>query len=67
MKTYTHNVDCLPLMLSKVKLKDRVLLDPGGPVIIKGVLVQQHAMIQNIFSSRTLVLATPGGIHSLLP
>ena len=62
----TYKVDCLPLILSKVRLNDKVLLDPGGPVMIRGVLVQQHAIIQNMFSSKALVLATPLGMCSIL-
>ena len=63
----THDFDSAPLMLDSARLKERVLLDPGAPTMMRGVLVQQHAMMQNRFSSSACVLAMPWGMLRCLP
>ncbi len=47
----THDFDSSPLMLASARLKESVLLEPGAPTMMRGILVQQHAMMQNMFSS----------------
>ena len=53
--------DSLPLRVAAATLKESVLLEPGSPTIISGVLVQQQAIIQNKFSFKAFVFAMPGG------
>ena len=51
----------MPLKAAAARLKESVLLEPGSPIIISGVLVQQQAMMQNRFSFKAVVFAIPGG------
>ena len=60
-KTNTYIFDSIPLNAAAARLKESVLLEPGSPTIISGVLVQQQAMMQNRFSFKALVFAIPGG------
>ena len=62
MKIYNDYIfDSMPLKAAAAKLKDSVLLEPGSPTIMSGVLVQQQAMMQNRFSFKAFVFAIPGG------
>ena len=63
---YPHILDSAPLRFERARLKERVLLEPGAPTMMRGVLVQQQAMMQKRFSIRALVLAMPRGILKCL-
>jgi hypothetical protein len=52
----------LPLMFSQTNWKLRVLLHPGGPVIINGIPFVIQTMLQNKFSRRASVGAIPFGM-----
>ena len=61
VKQHSHIFDSMPLNAAAARLKECVLLEPGSPTIISGVLVQQQAMMQKRFSFNALVFAIPGG------
>ena len=45
--------------------KLKVLEQPGGPMMMSGIMAEQHTTIDQRFSSRALVQAMPGGIFVL--
>ena len=61
VKQHAHIFDSMPLNAAAARLKESVLLEPGSPTIISGVLVQQQAMMQKRFSFNAVVFAMPGG------
>ena len=61
VKQHAHIFDSMPLNAAAARLKESVLLEPGSPTIISGVLVQQQAMMQKRFSFNAVVFAIPGG------
>ena len=61
-----HILDSAPLRFDRARLKESVLLEPGAPTMIRGVLVQQQAMMLKRFSIRAFVFAMPRGMLKCL-